>query len=270
MEKVTDWKSLRELTSGISRRSEGYTSNLYLSHADVEILIAKEALWQIAIPGALIILRNDDKFFRVYHLAENNLSLEIALKSIPRNVYVSDLIDRPEHGDKIISSYIKSGFKAHTILKRMTLIKESKKIDFITNKKFIASTEDVLSIHSLLERQLDPYSEQIPNIEDIKREVQQEHILIVRHGSDVAGMIMYELRGHMAHLRLWHVDNRFQGRGIGKSLMTIFLNRCCQAHRILLWVIASNTRSVSIYERYGFVFDGLQDQIMIRPQESLR
>ena len=151
----------------------------------------------------------------------------------------------------------------------MSLVKKSEEIDCFSKPENIASLEDVSKVYALLERQLDPFAEQIPSVDDLRREVQRGHILVVRRGSDVTGMLMYELRGHMAHLRLWHVDKDLQGKGIGRCLMTTFLKRCSQTHRILLWVLASNTRAISIYERHGFVFDGLQDQIMIRPKERL-
>ena len=87
-------------------------------------------------------------------------------------------------------------------------------------------------------------------------------ILLVRRAASIAGLLMYDTKGQLAHLRYWHVDRDALGTGIGRELMGGFLTRCAPARRIVLWVMADNDRSIAIYRHYGFAADGLLDRIM--------
>ncbi|WP_227935038.1 GNAT family N-acetyltransferase [Alkalihalobacillus deserti] len=73
------------------------------------------------------------------------------------------------------------------------------------------------------------------------------------------------MKRHTGLFRTW-LHNDSQGKGIGKQIMDYTLNWCRlhQLHKLCLTVFESNTIAKSLYEKYGFVTEGVQkDQVCI-------
>ncbi|MFC0271669.1 GNAT family N-acetyltransferase [Metabacillus herbersteinensis] len=77
-----------------------------------------------------------------------------------------------------------------------------------------------------------------------------------------------EMKRHIGLFRTWLAE-RAQGLGIGKEIMTYTLEWCRlhQLHKLCLTVFASNGLAQKLYERYGFVQEGIQkEQVKINGQ----
>ncbi|MDE5412177.1 GNAT family N-acetyltransferase [Alkalihalobacillus sp. MEB203] len=70
-----------------------------------------------------------------------------------------------------------------------------------------------------------------------------------------------EMKKHTGLFRTWLTTDA-QGKGIGKKLMAYTLNWCQkeQLHKLCLTVFSSNQIAVDLYEKAGFVVEGVQKE----------
>ena len=265
MEPIGDWDAYRDRIGSISRGAPGFTSNLYAPREQVERWCADGVLRAVTGDGAMLLLRAERGFDRLYHVAESQAELGAVLALLPRGTYTTDLVGQGDALVQVCATYASVGFAARTTLIRMTRGQPDEPSEADVT---VATSEDAPAVAALLDRLLDPLAEQIPDVEELRREAEAGRLLIVRKGGEVAGMLLYDLQGFTAHLRLWHVDGNARGKGVGRRLMAGFLSRCASARRLVLWVIGDNERSIAIYRHYGFAPDGLLDRIMIRQEQS--
>lgn len=272
MRRLQDWQDYRECVATIPRVTGAYTTNLYAGSDQVEDWCKSGSLNVIEKEGAVLLLRSNRGFQHVYHVAKDKGALAAALINLPAGTYTADLVGQAAALDGLSEPYDAAGFAKYAFLCRMaltqqpTIQRENDKADSIPE---VALIKHAPEISALLDRLLDRFSEPPPSVSELERAAQAGQLLFVRRGEAVAGMLMYELRGQLAHLRLWHVDANARGEGIGRQLMAAFFARTSSARRKILWVIGDNIRSINIYRHYGFREDGLLDRIMLLRKESL-
>lgn len=68
-----------------------------------------------------------------------------------------------------------------------------------------------------------------------------------------------------------YVLREYQGRGVGWALMQTAMAQLRGYDRVMLWVLRGNERAIRFYERYGFVLDGEEKDVVIgTPNVELR
>ena len=266
METVGEWDAWRRRLSAVRRVPSTYTTNLYATDEQIRRWCRAGRLHAITTDRAVLLMLADRDFHHVYHAAEDQPALGEALAMLPAGSYTADLVGRGEALDRVCATHGASGFAPHALLRRMSLMQTPAEAG--EGEAELAESRDAPEIAALLERLLDRFTEQLPVLDELRQAADLENLLIVRRGAVIAGMLMYELKGQLGHLRFWHVDDNARGEGVGRRLMSAFLIRCAHARRLMLWVIGDNTRSISIYRHYGFAEDGLLDQIMIFHKEQ--
>lgn len=271
MNPVKDWDSYRHHVGTIRRLSSAYSTNLYADQASVERWCSSGRLQVLTADRAALFLRSDRDFYHLYHVAEDEGALFNALDGLAEGTYVTDLVGKGPSFERLRATHVGAGFLAHTQLCRMGLADtgRAKVASDPDQAPEVAKLKHVPEILALLERILDRYSEQIPVLEELAEAVQYEQLLFVRCEGAIAAILLYEQKGQLAHLRLWHVESFAQGAGIGRQLMAAFHARTAASRRKILWVKADNRRSIDIYRHYGFAEDGLLDQIMILDKGKL-
>jgi ribosomal protein S18 acetylase RimI-like enzyme len=273
MRSVKDWDDYRKCVAEIPRLTPAYTTNLYAAQENLERWCKSGRLNVIEADGVTLFLLADHDFHHVYHVAEAPDKLTLALATLPVGTYVTDLVGERDVIDLLCATYAKAGFARYTFLCRMSMnqllpVAQLGSESAVTAPD-VASIDDVPEIAALLKRLLDRFSEKLPEIAELEQSAKLGQLLFVRRGQAIAGVLMYEVKGQLAHLRLWHVDATARGAGIGRTLMAEFFARTAEVRRRVLWVIGDNTRSIEIYRHYGFIEDGLIDQIMILRKESI-
>lgn len=272
MRRLQDWPDYRKCIATIPRVTGVYTTNLYAGSEQLEDWCKSGSLNVIEKEGAVLLLRSNRDFKHVYHVAKDASALTAALINLPAGTYTTDLVGQGAALDELSEPYAAAGFARYAFLCRMTLTQpptvQSENCTAVAIPE-VALAKHAPEISALLERLLDRFSEPPPSLLDLEQSAEAGQLLFVRRGEAVAGMLMYELRGQLAHLRLWHVDATARGEGVGRQLMAAFFARTSTAQRKILWVIGDNTRSINIYRHYGFMEDGLLDQIMLLRKESL-
>ena len=63
----------------------------------------------------------------------------------------------------------------------------------------------------------------------------------------------------------------YHGQKVGYELMNAAINKLSDYKKIAVWVLKGNERAIKFYERYGFRFDGTEQEIMLgTPNTELR
>jgi ribosomal protein S18 acetylase RimI-like enzyme len=269
VETIADWAALQRVVSSVPRGAADFSTNLFVTQDQFQRWSAHAPLRTLSADGAALVLRAERDFHRVYHLAESAARLTAALATLPAGTYVSDLIGKGDQLERMSDAYAAAGFAEETFLRRMSRDQATAANDPASiapadvDPAERATPADAPAVVALLERLLDPRVDQIPDAAELAEAAAEGRLLVVRNGEALEGMLLYDLKGRLAHLRFWHVDPMAHGAGIGRRLMAVFLADCAQAARIVLWVIGTNDRSIAIYRHYGFVEDALLDRIVI-------
>lgn len=267
---IRNLAELQAAVQRISRAGKQATTTWYASDQLADRWIGQGVLSILPSDNCVLIFRRDRDFEHIHHVAATPEKLSIALGICDQCVPMAcvDLIGRSDGLRILTNTYANSGFTAYKSLLRMSRVAQPCQLDETADSDVsFATVPEAPLLLNFLENCLDRYAEQIPDIEDLATACAGNNILIIRDGSNLAGMIFFETAGLTTCLRYWFVDQRLRERGIGSRLIRTMFKLCGSSKRILLWVISENDGAIAKYERYGFVMEGLMDQIMIRKRE---
>jgi GNAT superfamily N-acetyltransferase len=269
MERVECPAQYLTLAAEIKSGSTAFTSNCYAEPQLIEKWAADGRLSIVTTPGAGLLLLHGFRVLHLFHTASDNDALRHALVNLDNvdmaDPVAADLIGFPHAIDQTKQIYAASGFNAYRCLLRMT--RPGPTNDFMAAAAMFVEDADkrrCADVRDFLLGLLDPFSEQIPFIDDLEVAAEQGRILTVTENGAIAGVLIFSAVGLSSTLRYWFVHPSARGKGIGAALMGKFLHRMADARRIVLWVFSDNEDTICKYRHYGFKIDGLQDSIMLK------
>lgn len=275
MKRVTKPEMVHEAVGRIERAGPYFTTSFFASTSKIEAWIKEGTLWVSSYKGALLIHRQSEGLLRICHVATDQISLSAALDNLveakPDQLMVADLVGRPEDVERTAQTYQRRGFSRHAQLVRMQHGgRWPATIDAASDVE-LARMKDVPELRAFMERWLDPLSEQIQSVVELREAIALQSVLVVRDNQGLAGLLIHEATGQSMALRYWHVAADRHGQGIGSRLMHAFIVRCATSRRVTLWVIADNVAAIAKYRHYGFSEDGVVDNIMVKqPEQAAR
>jgi GNAT superfamily N-acetyltransferase len=265
---VQNRTALLEALDRVRRAGAEPVTNWFATHR-IDYWIASNSLALLQGERALLILRRDSGFQRVYHFAADLEALSAVLRYSSREfaasgVLITDLIGRPPDVDSAALVYRESGFVDHNCLVRMIRMAAPEEVAESEPDVEFAEATDVAAVADFLGSLLDPYTDQIPDENEIREASARRNIILVRRSESVSGLILFETTGLTSHLRYWYVDRSARNQRIGARLIRQYFRQCIGCKRIILWVVSGNSDAISKYCHYGFRQDTLVDRIMIR------
>ncbi len=96
----------------------------------------------------------------------------------------------------------------------------------------------------------------------------RKNILVAKDGDKVIGFVGYgayrdaTLPEH-GEVYAIYVLEEYHGLKVGYALMNAALENLSDYKKIAVWVLKSNKKAIRFYERYGFIFDGTDAEIML-------
>ncbi len=263
-------RSIEELDDAIARvrqRGAAWSSNLFASREELANWIERGGVCLSANEASVLVPRQDRDFCRVYHVSADPESLggQLELLNGKGGPFVADLVGQPNHIRSAAGVYAAHGFERYRCLFRMSRPGSTAYSSHTSDASVeIATADDAPQVLAFLERLLDPYVDQIPEETDLRCAAARRNILMTRGAGSPSGVLVFEKTCSTASLRYWYVAPEAQGRGTGAQLIKTFFRLCGDVRRIVLWVAGGNEDSIAKYRHYGFVRDGLMDQIMLR------
>lgn len=266
---VRNRANLLEALERVRRLGAAPVTNWFAASERIDYWIGRDSLTYLPGANALLILRRDRGFHRVYHFAADLAALSAVLLSASgelsaHGVLTADLIGQPLDLEPGAAIYRENGFADHNALIRMVRLAPPQEVTESNPEVEFAGPADVASIAAFLGRLLDPYTDQIPDDDEIREAASRRNIILVRHGESLGGALFFETTGLTSHLRYWYVDGAARNQGIGALLIRRFFHLSSGSRRLILWVVRDNVDAIARYRHYGFRPDTLVDRIMIR------
>lgn len=260
---------LLEALERVRRAGAGPVTNWFATPERIDDWIGRNSLSCLQGERALLILRRDRGFHRVYHSAADLEALSAVLRSSSgelavNGVLTADLIGQPLDVERVAGIYRESGFTDHNCLVRMIRMAAPEEVAESEPDVAFAGPADVAAVAAFLDRLLDPYTDQIPDEDEIREAASRRNIILVRRGESVGGLLLFETMGLTSHLRYWYVDGAARNLGIGARLIRRFFRLSSGSKRLILWVVRDNSDAIAKYRHYGFRPETLVDRIMIR------
>lgn len=266
---VQNRAALLEALERVRRAGAGPVTNWFATPERIDYWIGRNSLALLQGERALLILRRDRGFHRVYYSAKDLEALSAVLRSssgelAASGVLTTDLIGRPVDVDPVAGIYRQGGFADHNWLVRMIRMAAPEEVAESEPDVEFAGPTDVAAVAAFLGRLLDPYTDQIPDEHEICKAAARRNIILVRRGESVGGLLLFEAMGLTSHLRYWYVDDAARNQGIGARLIRRFFRLSSGSKRLILWVVGDNAETIAKYRHYGFQLETLVDRIMIR------
>lgn len=274
MRPVTDAAQLFSAIEQVRQGASGYTSNFFATPEKARGWVQRGVLSFVPGEESLMIFRRDRDFHHLYHAAADSEALGSALAEVKKwdgfgGALAADLVGHERDLCTIAEVYGAQGFSEYTSLFRMVRLCQPVRHDNFEDRQVgFAEPTDASAILAFMERLLDRFAEQIPTLEDIQADIAGNHIMTVRHGVELGGLLIFETAGLTSTLRYWLVDGRYRDQGIGARLIKTLFHLCRSGKRIVLWVMGDNADAIAKYTHYGFQADGLVDRIMIMKKDA--
>ncbi len=245
-----------------------FRTNFFPVQAKLQDWIDHDELLADRPDGTALFLRRDRDFWRLYFCAGtlDSLRRELArLERVKTEPIVLDLIGNDTALDEMVSALEPAGFRRYARLQRMARSSQSgisppngdeAPVDF-------ALKEDGADVQRLLELSFDRYADQLPSRHEIDAAIAGRQILTVKFNDELAGLLFFETQGFTSTLRYWAVGERFRSLRVGGALMRHYFVIHGTARRFLLWVVSDNQNAIEKYQHYGYMPDGLRDQVLV-------
>lgn len=96
----------------------------------------------------------------------------------------------------------------------------------------------------------------------------RDGILVAKDGNEVIGFVGYgayrdDTMKDCGEIFAIYVLKAYHGKHVGLSLMNATMEKLSDYDRVALWVLRGNERAIRFYEKYGFCFDGTEQEILL-------
>jgi ribosomal protein S18 acetylase RimI-like enzyme len=253
-----------------ARRAGPLMTNFYPVPDKLQRSIDRGDLFSMTAGNVLFVLRRDRDFLHLSYLASTAAELALAVRELVASVAETvtvDVLGPRARIAEIIALFEQAGFRGQCLLDRMTKVtrpEDPAPSAAVDPEVVLAGESDGAALAGMLETELDRFSEQIPDAEEMARAASERKIMIIRSGAAIAGMLFSEVTGQSSLLRHWVVDPAYRDQRVGARLIRRYFADCKDVRRFLLWVISDNHNAIDRYRHYGYQQDGMIDQVLIR------
>lgn len=96
----------------------------------------------------------------------------------------------------------------------------------------------------------------------------RDGILVAKDGDEVIGFVGYgayrdDTMKDCGEIFAIYVLKAYHGKHVGLALMNAAMEKLSDYDRVALWVLRGNERAIRFYEKYGFRFDGTEQEILL-------
>jgi len=267
-ELIVNYGKITNIIISIKSLRESYLTNFYFGEDYCNMCINNKLFFVIEYEKCIFILKKDHDFYHLYFFASSKNSLEASLKELllqyTNYIFIADIIGMETLVSELCSFYEQNDFIKYRKLFRMSRTKNLDEQQLLDERVKTATMKNAEQIKLLFEKYFDPYSEQIPLTDEIKKWIETKNIFIIVEKNNVIGFVIFEIIGMTSYLRYWFTHPEYRDKKIGSALLRRFFHECRATKRQLFWVISSNENAIIRYKHYGFEQEQLIDQIMIR------
>lgn len=260
------------LSSRARSLAAGATGITNLYHGAAGDLAQSETIDFIETPGALLLLKDEGGFDRLYFSAQSpgDLTNALARASFWRRRSVCDLVGPVDAMDPVCAALSEAGFRSYQDFRRMSLwdvppVQPDAREGFEVQ---LADAAQASAIHRLLSAHFDALSEHLPSLQEVGEAVASQGVLMATLHGDLSGMLVHSRTGLTTTLRFLLVLPDYRNQGISATLLARYFHLSASCRRFLLWVRNGNEPAIRLYLRHRYRFDQLMDKVLWRPGEA--
>lgn len=266
MDKVLSYEQVQGFSTEIRSLKLGFVTNFFWNNQKHSYWIDNGEFFYKRSVNCYILIHKNSGFFNLFYIASNMISVSEAIKGIDLQMTcVIDIISQNEEVNKV-DIFIALGFQPYKQLYRMAHIgpladDHLEKLEEVS----YGNETDAQIIYEILQRDFDPFSEQLPTIQEIRDYANRKHILVIKDGETLCGFLIFEMSGQtLWYLRYWYTVPKYRNNKIGSKLLKTALSIGRNSKRQQLWVISDNENAILRYKHYGFYKEKINDYVMIK------
>lgn len=245
-------------------------TNCYLSYNQLKKLLETDNVQiKFGQKGTYIFIEKED-YIELLFFVQNIMDLfeeRDFLKGIlPLNKKVIiSIIEKDKKNDEHEKIMEGLGFSLYKKYVRKKLQVNGKKWEVPINENIcFAEANDIDVIQSMINITFDSISDQIPSREELEQMIFQKQVWKYTSMDSLKGFLISERQGKKSYLRMLCIGSEYRGSGIGKRLLQEYImSEYKYVDLFYLWVDGQNTKAIELYEKQGYVSDGLDQYIYI-------
>jgi ribosomal protein S18 acetylase RimI-like enzyme len=266
MSRVESIDQIISVVGEIRDLKKGFITNFYLDTNKHSVWIDNLDLYYHIDGETVFFIKQNKGFINLFYCSSSidNLSnsIEIFLNKREKGVTVIDLVGTFSQISNIKSVFTVHDFIDYHSLVRMSRINKNADIEDVEEVNY-ATKGDANVVFSMLNDFFDPFSEQIPYLEEIEKLSAENSILVYKKDGSILGFVIFEKSKSTLYLRYWFVKEGYRDKKIGSKLLNKFFFEGKETKRQLFWVMTDNDNAIKRYEHYGFIAENMYDYVLI-------
>lgn len=268
MQVIQDMQEIKESINQIKNLDTAqYYTNLFIDDNRLASWIGERQIYLFKYPKCFFVIRNRTNFWHLYFCATDLNSVSENIRELTKQykrIWVTDLVGKEQAIEEIQACFIKERFEKYCSLTRMCkVVREDIPLKQADETITYADCSDARKIHDMLCDHMDQHAEQIPDVGEIERAINQQQILVAKDNQCIMAFIYFERHGMTSVWRYWLVRPDYWNLGLGRKVYQKYFQVTSGVRRYLLWVRDDNQRAIHIHSKYGFVFEDIKDKVLI-------
>ena len=262
---LTSLSEVQEVAAAIKEQGTKWITNFYVDDRRLVQWIQKGQISYYASPQILLLLRQRKGYRQLYIIASEEQALKDSLeKKLPDGygIYVTDLLGEvPELRDVLLTCK----WQPYLSLQRIVKINSVGGVTKPVSDEYYARPGEEMQIMDMLEENIDPYGEQIPDLDEIVERIAAREVLVIRDEAtgELKAFFSFIRQGSTVTGRFLVTRRKYRDEGWGLDLSDMFFDLHADARRILGWVREDKKRNLKLYELQGYQKDRLRDEVLI-------
>lgn len=269
MEKIHNFPQLNQLIKDKKALYGRLLSNSFLMPNEIKEYIKRQKLYVQEIKEGLLIFCDEEDYYHVYFYATLKETIEFPQISKPCIMNFTFKGDESQMLLHMKAFWCGVGFKPYKQYQRMRHDRGKKSICNLPSGYCIrkANNNDLHDIKKLWEITLDIYSTPLPDYFQLCAMIENDQIKCVVDADDkICGAAEVRITGNTCLIEHIVIDSSYRKIGLGECLLETIVKRLQKLEVVnkLLWVDIQNKAAIALYEKCGFIQDGMKsNQILL-------
>lgn len=261
----TSLSEVQEVAAAIKEQGTKWLTNFYVDEGRLVRWIQKGQISYYSTPKLLLLLRQRNGFRQLYITASDEDDLRDSIeKYLPdgHGIFVTDLLgETPEMRGALLACK----WQPYLSLQRIVKINSAGGVAKPVASEHYARPGEEMQIMDMLEENIDPYGEQIPDLDEIVERIAAKEVLVIRDEAtgELKAFFSFIRQGSTVTGRFLVTRRKYRDEGWGLDLSDMFFGLHADVRRILGWVREDKKRNLKLYELQGYQKDRLRDEVLI-------
>ncbi|MDD6924465.1 MAG: hypothetical protein PUI81_10255, partial [Veillonellaceae bacterium] len=242
-----------------------WLTDFYIAGDRLENWIQKGEIRMCTIGKTAFILRERPAFWQTYFVSPDKASLAADLKAFLSDSDEKLAIFTLGNVDELHETIENAGMRFYTGLDRVSkFVKEVGTPRFADNAE-LAISGDGVEIQQIMFDTLDPYSDQIPDIDEIEKMITNQSVIVIRNqiNSEIEAVYCWTRQGIANKDNYLMSREKYRKQFVGIKIMDAYFAYAADVKRHTGWIRDNNIASKLVNDRFGFKADGFRQEVFV-------